>query len=296
MPKFGGVAPAGFVLNRICFYQPLVWLGGQRTIMKRKPAPRRGAPRRSCNETTVVYQEEEVGSDDDLNVLFKVPSSSIIDVAAPAHRRRVEQLDLVTGAVIGQWPSGRAASRHLRLSENFVGRVCRGLKDSAGGFRWRYVDESLGANEEAEEGEKVENEAEGEDEAEDEGEGELEDEGEDEAEDEDEDEEQLRPLSAATVAALRKRIRSLPKLRMRNSSQYRKILKLQTLLSTSRAEAARQRARADALAEAARQAGRADDEEGAAPALEARLRCAVRMRRAAEAEAARLRARAEACT
>ena len=83
---------------------------------------------------------------------------------------------------------------------------------------------------------------------------------------------------------------------MRNSSQYRKILKLQTLLSTSRAEAARQRARADALAEAARQAGRADDEEGAAPALEARLRCAVRMRRAAEAEAARLRARAEACT
>ena len=295
MPKFWGVAPAGFVLNRICFYQPLVWLGGQRTIMKRKPAPRRGAPRRSCNETTVVYQEEEVGSDDDLNVLFKVPSSSIIDVAAPAHRRRVEQLDLVTGAVIGQWPSGRAASRHLQLSENFVGRVCRGLKDSAGGFRWRYVDESLGANEEAEEGEKVEDEAEGEDEAEDEGEGELEDEGEDEAEDE--DEEQLRPLSAATAAALRKRIRSLPKLRMRNSSQYRKILKLQTLLSTSRAEAARQRARADALAEAARQAGRADDEEeGAAPTLEARLRCAVRMRRAAEAEAARLRARAEACS
>ena len=37
----------------------------------------------------MVYQEEEVGSDDDLNVLFKVPSSSIIDVAAPAHRRRV---------------------------------------------------------------------------------------------------------------------------------------------------------------------------------------------------------------
>ena len=123
----------------------------------------------------------------------------------------------------------------------------------------------------------------------------MEDEGEDEAEDE--DEEQLRPLSAATVAALRKRIRSLPKLRMRNSSQYRKILKLQTLLSTSRAEAAQQRARADALAEAARQAGRADDEEeGAAPTLEARLRCAVRMRRAAEAEAARLHARAEACT
>ena len=88
-----------------------------------------------------------------------------------------------------------------------------------------------------------------EDEAEDEGEGELEDEGEDEAEDE--DEEQLRPLSAATVAALRKRIRSLPKLRMRNSSQYREILKFRSLLSTSRAEAARQRARAGALAEAA---------------------------------------------
>ena len=74
-------------------------------------------------------------------------------------------------------------------------------------------------------------------------------------------------------------------------------MKLQTLLSTSRAEAARQRARADALAEAARQAGRADDEEeGAAPTLEARLRFAVRMRRAAEVEASRLRARAEACS
>ena len=117
-----------------------------------------------------------------------------------------------------------------------------------------------------------------EDEPEDEGEDELEDEGVDEAEDE--DEEQLRPLSAATAAALRKRIRSLPKLRMRNSSQYRKILELQALLSTSRAEAARQRTRADALAEAARQV----------PTLEAQLRCAVRMRRAAEAEAARLRA------
>ena len=103
------------------------------------------------------------------------------------------------------------------------------MKDSVGGFGWRYADERFGANEEAEEGEKVENEAEGEDEAEDEREDELEDEGEDEAEDEDEDEEQLRPLSAATAAALRKRIRSLPKLRMRNGSQYRKILKLQTL-------------------------------------------------------------------
>ena len=58
------------------------------------------------------------------------------------------------------------------------------------------------------------------------------------------------------------------------------MLKLQTLLSISRAEAARQRARAGALADAARQAGRADDEEeGVAPTLEARLRCAVRMRR-----------------
>ena len=107
------------------------------------------------------------------------------------------------------------------------------------------MDERLGANEEAEEGEKVENEAEGGDEAEDEGEGELEDEGEDdEAEDEDEDEEQLRPLSPATAAALRKRIRSLPKLRMRNSSQYMKVLKLQTLLSNSRAEGGRDSERA----------------------------------------------------
>ena len=90
-------------------------------------------------------------------------------------------------------------------------------KLDGGGFRWRYVDEILGANEEAEEDEKVENEAKGEDEAEDEGEGELEDEGEDEAEDE--DEEQLRQLGPpATAAALRKRIRSLPKLWMRNSS------------------------------------------------------------------------------
>ena len=40
-------------------------------------------------------------------------------MAAPAHRVAVEQLNLVTGAVIGQWPSGRAASRHLQLSENF---------------------------------------------------------------------------------------------------------------------------------------------------------------------------------
>ena len=132
--------------------------------MKRKHAPGEALPQRSCNETTVVVEEEEAGSDDDLDDLDKAtaPSSSIIDVAAPAHRVAVEQLDLVTGAVIGQWPSGRAASRHLQLSENFVGRVCRGLKDSAGGFRWWYVDERLGASEETEEGEKFENEAEGE--------------------------------------------------------------------------------------------------------------------------------------
>ena len=90
--------------------------------MKRKHAP---APRRSFNETTVVVEEEEeeAGSDNDLDDLGKAtaPSSSIIDVAAPAHWVAVEQLDLATGAVIGQWPSGRAASRHLQLSENFVG-------------------------------------------------------------------------------------------------------------------------------------------------------------------------------
>ena len=190
--------------------------------MKRKHAPPEKRPRGSCNGTTAVVEEEEAGSDDDLGDLDKA-TAFIIDVAAPAHRVAVEQLDLATGAVIGQWPSGRAASRHLQLPENFAGRVCRGLEDSAGGFGWRYADERFGANEEAaEEGEKAENEAEGEDEAEDEGEGELEDEGEDEAEDEDEDEEQLRPLDPATAAALRKRIRSFPKLRMRNSSQYRK--------------------------------------------------------------------------
>ena len=142
-PKVWSVAPVAFVLNCIFFYQPLVWLGGQRTIIKRKHAPRRSAPRGSCNETTVVVEEGEVGSDDDLDDLDKAtaPSSSIIGVAEPAHRVAVEQLDLVTGAMIGQWPSGRAASRHLQVSENFVGWVCRGLKDSAGGFRWRYVDE-----------------------------------------------------------------------------------------------------------------------------------------------------------
>ena len=87
----------------------------------------------------MVVEEEEVGSEDDLDELDKATAPSSIDVAAPAHRVAVEQLDLVTGAVIGQWPSGRAASRHLQLSENFVGRVCRGLKDSAGGFQRRYV-------------------------------------------------------------------------------------------------------------------------------------------------------------
>ena len=65
--------------------------------MKRKHAPGEALPQRSCNETTVVVEEEEAGSDDDLDDLDKAtaPSSSIIEVAAPAHRVAVEQLDLV---------------------------------------------------------------------------------------------------------------------------------------------------------------------------------------------------------
>ena len=68
-----------------------------------------------------------------------------IDMAALAHRVAVGQLDLASGEVIGQWPSARAASRHFNVSENFVGRVCRGLKDSAAGFGWQYTVERLGS-------------------------------------------------------------------------------------------------------------------------------------------------------
>ena len=82
---------------------------------------------------------------DSILITLKRKHAHGIDMAAPAHRVAVDQLDLASGEVIGQWPSARAASRHFNVSENFVGRVCRGLKDSAAGFGWQYTVERLGS-------------------------------------------------------------------------------------------------------------------------------------------------------
>lgn len=54
--------------------------------------------------------------------------------------RKVAQYDLSTGERIAVYPSlAAAAARFPAGSSGNVSRACRGLADSAYGYRWRFV-------------------------------------------------------------------------------------------------------------------------------------------------------------
>lgn len=53
--------------------------------------------------------------------------------------KRIQQIDLCTGAVIKTWSSARKAAAHLQTNYKNISAVCRGKRRSAGGFGWRFA-------------------------------------------------------------------------------------------------------------------------------------------------------------
>lgn len=56
-----------------------------------------------------------------------------------ARKKIVEYIDMKTGDVIARFESAHDAARKLRLSQGSISNAARGLTKTAGGFRWRYV-------------------------------------------------------------------------------------------------------------------------------------------------------------
>ena len=55
-------------------------------------------------------------------------------------RKTVQQIDLKTDEIINEWESPIDAENATGVARQNVSKVCRGLRNHAGGFRWRYVD------------------------------------------------------------------------------------------------------------------------------------------------------------
>ena len=57
-------------------------------------------------------------------------------------KKAVNQLDKATGAIIATYPSMKEAEEHTGALRSKISEVCVGRRQSAGGYRWAYVDES----------------------------------------------------------------------------------------------------------------------------------------------------------
>lgn len=52
--------------------------------------------------------------------------------------KAIIQLDAKTGEIIKTWESARKASDNLKINYKNISAVCRGLRKTAGGYRWRF--------------------------------------------------------------------------------------------------------------------------------------------------------------
>lgn len=56
------------------------------------------------------------------------------------HRRAVEQIDS-DGRVINEYESVKDASTATSVTASNIGRVCNGIRQTAGGYKWRFKDD-----------------------------------------------------------------------------------------------------------------------------------------------------------
>lgn len=54
----------------------------------------------------------------------------------------VYQIDLDTGEIIHVWPSASFAAKWLHINDRHIREAAAGKRKSAGGFGWKYVDDS----------------------------------------------------------------------------------------------------------------------------------------------------------
>ncbi|UBZ08269.1 endonuclease [Salegentibacter mishustinae] len=64
--------------------------------------------------------------------------SDIFTPKGDLRRKRVSQLDL-NGCFLAEFNSVAQASRKIGLSRTCIARVCRGERESSGGFKWQYA-------------------------------------------------------------------------------------------------------------------------------------------------------------
>jgi len=65
------------------------------------------------------------------------------DAAAEARRQKIEQLDM-KGNIVNSFNSIKEAYEITKI--NNISAVCRGVREKAGGFYWKYADEGKGSD------------------------------------------------------------------------------------------------------------------------------------------------------
>lgn len=56
---------------------------------------------------------------------------------------KVAKLNIETGEIIEIYNSAKEAKRKTGINDTSIGRVCKGLSKSAGGFFWKYIDKEI---------------------------------------------------------------------------------------------------------------------------------------------------------
>lgn len=57
----------------------------------------------------------------------------------PSKNKKVKQIDINTGEVIKVWETPKEVYKELGIQAQNISKVCRGLRNQAGGYKWKYV-------------------------------------------------------------------------------------------------------------------------------------------------------------
>ena len=70
---------------------------------------------------------------------LKKVSNKTIKSLIERKRKEVCQIDICTGETINVWESTREASRQLNISQSSISQCCNGIRNTCGGFKWKYI-------------------------------------------------------------------------------------------------------------------------------------------------------------
>jgi hypothetical protein len=64
-----------------------------------------------------------------------------VSLVGKSRRKTVVQIDIITGKIIAEYVSITEAAKHVGICISNISECCRGKRETAGGYKWKYKNE-----------------------------------------------------------------------------------------------------------------------------------------------------------